>query len=181
MELQPCFQHSRSASYIVPFKPSGSFRVKAFFSRSAHLFVSHSWVLLLTVVIAHRIINDGPRVRRAEQEKLAQKSHDVLPLPPAHVPQLRAAPEVLEADASGITRHGGDAAEGLQSAKATLRPGVRLTPHQDPWWMQWSQNTVHTEELGRYTISVCTWKKCHVLDIMQKKAPIPSPHWSEIY
>lgn len=26
--------------------------------------------------------------------------------PPAHVPQLRAPPEVLEADASGITRQG---------------------------------------------------------------------------
>lgn len=137
MELQPCFQRSQSASYIVPFKPSGSFRVKAFlFQVSSLVCLSQLSPAADCCYSTYRIINDGSRVRRAEQEKLAQKSHDVFPLPPAHVPQLLAPPEVLEADVSGITRQVGEAGKGLQSAKASLRPSVRLTPHQDPWRMQ---------------------------------------------
>lgn len=106
LELQPCFHHSWSASYIVPFVASGSFRVKAFF------FQVISLVCLSQLSPAadcwentYRIINDAPRVRKAEQEKLAQKGHHML-LSPSNVPQLRAPPEVLEADASRIARQG---------------------------------------------------------------------------
>lgn len=73
-ELLPCVKYSWSASYTVPFKPSGSFKVKAFlFQVSSLVCLSELSPAAYCYYSTYRIINDGPWVRRAEQERLLRK------------------------------------------------------------------------------------------------------------
>lgn len=167
-ELLPCFWHSWSASYMVPFKPSGSFRVKAFFFQVSSLVgLSQLSPAAECYYSIYRIINGGPRVRRAEQEKLALKSYDVLPSPTTCHTALGASGG-LGGRCIRNNKARSKAAEGEQSVKASLCRDIRFRLHQDPWTSQWYQNVVPTERSEPYAITFWTWK----LHFIQEEPPL---------
>ena len=76
---QPC----QSLSYIVPFKPSGSFEVKAFlFQVSSHVCLSQLSPVAYRQHSTYRIIKGSPWVNGVGWEKLAEESWHTLP--PTH-------------------------------------------------------------------------------------------------